>query len=440
MTKLLFTFIIISILSPLISQTTTLSIDQAIAQAIKNNRSIKIQRMQIEVAENNVFKANAGKGIELNALGSFTYQNNFSDLKLRTFQQEPEFIEIEEGGVESWTGNVGVQADYLLYDGGRSNLRYQLLEDQSTLARAEQEILINETILTVTQLYLEIQKLQNQSEFLKENIAHTKRRIEKKRDQKQFGKATNLDILRLQTNLNEDEAALDQVDLVRTNLIKDLNFLIGWSTDEDYLVLEVVNAISIPGIDEMTNKILGDNPTLQLSKITVGLAAKELELNKLSNKPIVSTNANLGYFYQRNDVQQLARIQSVGLTLGLNARYNLFDGGVRKNRIQNAQINVEIENSTRNQLSENLLTQGLKERNNLVLLKAQLERELVNLETFEAAYTKTEDLFEVGKANLLDIRDAQLARLNSLLRIDQLKVDLIQSDLKIKSLQGTLVE
>lgn len=419
---------------------TTLTLDQAIKMAVAQNPSIKIQRMETTVVQNNVFKANVGQLPTVNAVASGSYLNNFADVKLRTFQPDPEFINVDEFGVETINANIGVQADYVVYDGGRSNIRLNLLQGLSDLERAKQEVLVNETVLTVSELYLEILKLQNQAAFLTENISNSKARITKMEDRKQFGKATRLDILRLQTALNQDESALDDVLLVKANLIKDLNFLIGSDLEETFEVTAVAETITVPTIESIQQEILANNPQLQLSKVGIAVAGAELQLSELDTKPTVAAFASVGYNYQRNDVQQLAEIQTAGLTIGFNASYNIFDGGIRKNRINNAKIGVEVENSRRALLEESLYNQALKARSSLLLLQSQLAREQQNLQTFEEAYTKTQDLFLAGKANNLALRDAQLARLNVLLRIDQLKVDIFKSNLRLEQLMGRLVK
>jgi len=419
---------------------TTLTLNQVITDAVEQNPSIKIQRMETVMAQNNVFKANAGALPTVNAVASSSYLNNFADVKLRTFQPDPEFINVDEFGVETVNANIGVQADYVVYDGGRSNYRLSLLEGLSDLEQAKQEVVINETVLAVAELYLEMLKLQNQATFLEENISTSKARIVKMEDRKQFGKATSLDILQLQTALNQDEAVLDDVLLAKANLMKDLNFLMGADLENDFRVASVEESIGVPSMEDIYNEILANNPQLQLSKVGIALAGTELQLSELDSKPTVAAFANLGYNYQKNDVQQLAQIHTAGLTLGINARYNIFDGGVRKNRIANAKIGVEVAAADRQLLEEKLYNQALKERSSLLLLQSQLEREQQNLQTFEEAYTKTQEFFLVGKADNLALRDAQLARLNVLLRIDQLKVDIFKANLRLESLMGKLVE
>jgi outer membrane protein TolC len=418
----------------------SLTLDQAIAAAIEQNASIKIQRLETVAARNDVFKANAGKLPTVNAVAGGRYNNSYADVKLRTFQADPEFITLDEFGVQTAEANVGVQADYLLYDGGRSNARFRLLEELSDLERAKQEVLINQTILEVANVYFEILKLQNQAAFLTENINTSQARIENMEDKKSFGKATSLDILQLQTALNEDESTRDRILLVKANLMKDLNFLMRTSLDQNYTLADVAEIVEVPSIEATYEAMMVHNPQLRLSQVGLAVANTELTLNEVNNRPLVSSFANVGYNYQSNDVQQLARLHSAGVTVGLNASFNLFDGGVQRNRVAHAAIGVEIASEQCQLLVERLYNQVLKTHSSILLLQAQLQRAEQNLTTFEEAYAKTQDLFSAGKTNNLALRDAQIARLNALLRIDDLKVELLKADLQLKQLTGKLVE
>lgn len=431
--------LLFSITTGLYGQANVLTLEEAVARTIAQNEAINIKRSETNIASNKIIKANAGKVPVVNAIGATEYNNNFTGVKLRTFQPEPEFIEIDEAGVESLTINLGLRADYTLLDGGQSKVRLQLLQDGANLSLAQQEVLINQTVLAVSELYLELLKLQNQADFLNENIAISEARIAKTQDRKQFGQATNLDLLRLQTALNEDLSALDEILLAKNNFTRDLNYLMGVNLDNQFEAVSLVMENSNEDLGELLSAIELQNPEVLLGKKATALAKNELLLTQLERKPTVNTFANLGYFYQTNDVQQLARIQSAGLTVGVSLRYNIFDGGRIENQIQNANMNIDLNTKKEDQMLHQIKTQASKEWHTLQHLQDRLERERTNLETFEETYNKVQSLFSVGKANNLDLRDAELARLNVLLRINQIEIDMLKSKIKLKSLKGEIV-
>ncbi|MEO0340770.1 MAG: TolC family protein, partial [Bacteroidota bacterium] len=135
-----------------------------------------------------------------------------------------------------------------------------------------------------------------------------------------------------------------------------------------------------------------------------------------------------------------AKIQTFGPTIGIGAQYNIFDGGVRKTRIQSAKKQVEINQLQKENLEDQLLSQAIKARNQLMILAQQIQREEQNLNTFEEAYMRIQGRYENGKASALDLRDAQLALLNVKLRIDQLKVDQMIALFELRKLRGRLVQ
>lgn len=423
--------------SPVIGEQLTLT--EAITLAVENNPQIKIQRQQTRLAQSDVFKANAGLLPTIDAITDATYSNNFSDVTLRTFQPEPPEINIEEAGVESLTINAGVQAEYVLYDGKRGSYRYELLAGQSALAQAQQHVLINEIALAVAEVYLAILKLQTRTEFLMENIAVTQTRLTKINDRAAFGKVSGLAVLQAKTEVNQDENKLDELQLAQNNLIKDLNFLMGVAPSTTYAVVNTEYVVNLPSVEDLQSEIRNNNPLLKLNQRGIDLSNTQIQLAEAEKKPLVASFANLGLFYQNNDVQQLKSIRNLGGTVGISASYNLYDGGVNNHRIQTARINRNIENMRQEQQAADLFNEALKSRSNIVLLQTQLRRATENLVTYEETFKRTQDRFFVGKASNLDVRSAQLAQLNGRTVIEEIKVDIRRNVLQLEQLAGRLV-
>ncbi|MEM1118928.1 MAG: TolC family protein [Bacteroidota bacterium] len=426
------------------AQTTTnqknLSLEEAITIALTNNHQIKIQRQSMLLANNNITKANAGMLPTVDAVGMGSYTNNFAALDLRTFQPEPPIINVEESGVETTTINLGVEANYLLWDGGQRRLRYQLLEGLSEIEKAKQSVIINGIIEGITELYFEIVKLQNQAGLIRENMAVVRERIAKIEDRKEFGKANQLDILQAQTTLNQDISTLDNLNLVRANLLLDLQRLMNDESTDDYVLANESSAASIPNLVEVNTAIQNNNPQLVLMNKGIDLADLDYQLAQKATRPTIASFANAGYFWQQNDVQQLAKIQTLGGTVGLSVRYNLFDGGIRQTKIQNAQITKDLEQLKKEELVDDLYNQAEKEVARMRLIQAQLERETTNLATYEANYQKVAERFKLGQLPEITLREAQLALTNSKLTSANLKVDFEKAAMRLRQLTGDFVK
>lgn len=420
--------------------TQRLTLQAAINIALTNNHDLKIQRQSILLASNNVTKANAGQLPTVDAVGTGSYTNNFANIDLRTFQPEPPIINVEESGVETTTIQAGLEASYVLFDGGQSKIRYQLLEGLTEIEKAKQSVILNGIIEGISGLYFEIVKLQNQAELLEENIAVTRSRIQKIEDRKEFGKANKLDILQAQTTLNQDLSNLDNIALVRSNLLLDLKNLMNDQSGQDYLLVSDLLQLTIPTLASIKSSIATNNPQLQLINKGIGLTEIDLLLAQKATKPTIASFANAGYFWQQNDVQQLAKLQTIGATVGVSVRYNLFDGGIRKTKIQNAQISRDLEQLKRRQAEDNLYNQAKKEIARMKLIRAQLDREAINLITYKENYQKVNERFKTGKLPEITLREAQLALTNSKLISANLRVDFEQAQNNLRRLTGDFVK
>ncbi|MBP2831088.1 TolC family protein [Aquimarina sp. U1-2] len=418
----------------------SLTLEQAMALALENNFSIQIERKQSEIAEEQYSIGNAGLLPSIHLIGSGNYTNNQTDLTIRTFQPPPAPAtqSFDESGVAALTAQGVVQADYTVFAGFSGRYRYKILESANQIAHYQQQVTINQTLVQVSTLFLEIAKLQRREELLKQNIEITSDRIQRIQDQKQFGKATGLDVLNAESNLNRDKTLLDQVLLTKNNLIRDLNFVIGYQPEQQYRVSVMYAPQGLQDIPSIQQEILKNNPQLLLAEQGIVTSDYEIGLAKSRTMPQLDVFANYGAFYQENDLQQLAEITNIGYTVGATLRFNIFDGSQTRTAIRSAELQKESIEIEKEQLQSRLLTDAVTEVNRIQILETQLERERVNLITFQEAFTRTEERFKNGKATNLDIRDAQTALLDAEIIIAELQADIMNAYLRLDRLKGKI--
>ncbi|MEM1136165.1 MAG: TolC family protein [Bacteroidota bacterium] len=418
----------------------TLTLEQVISLALENNQVLKIQQKQVDIAENNIYPGNAGLVPTISLIGNADYQNSDVDGVIRTFAENPPTIPISDGSAGTTTYSAVIQADYVLFGGFTGKYQYKLLQDQRDVAYFQQQAIINQTIVGVSELFLEIAKLQSREELLEKNLKIGEDRLKKVQDQFEFGKVTGLAILRAKTDLNQDKSSLDQVLVAKNNLKRDLNFLIGLPAEKKYRVSVNYQPPANMEYEVLKSEVKANNPEIQLRNKGVSLADNQLKLSNALRLPTVNAFANYGYFNQENDVQQLAEIETLGYTVGVGVRYNLFAGGRTKRTIQNAKLSREVSQVEKQQTEDKLLAEAVKEQNKLILLQDQLTREEENIETFRESYSRTEERFYNGKSTSLDLRDVQNALLNAEVTINNLKADIMKSSLRLEALKGNLMK
>lgn len=418
----------------------TLSLEQALVLALENNQNIQIEQERVAIADERESAGNAGLLPTINLIGEAIYSNNQQQTTIRTFQEPPApgTISFDENGVTSTTISGLVQADYTVFAGFSGRYRYQLLKSQHKIAQYQQQAIINQTVQRVSSLFLEIAKLQRREELITETIQIDQDRIDRIKDEKQFGQATGLDVLNAESNLNRDETRLDEVLLAKNNLKRDLNFLIGYQPERRYRVTVNYGISAQTAVETIKSEVLAQNPSLLLAREGVYLAESEINLARSQELPRFDVFANYGYFNQENDVQQLAELTNLGYTVGGRLSFTIFNGNQVKSAVRTARLNKKTIELQELQLADRLITDAITEVNRMEILSNQLAREQANLNTFEEAYQRTEERFRNGKASNLDLRDAQIALLNVQISIAELQADLMKADITLNTLRGRI--
>nr|WP_297912664.1 TolC family protein [uncultured Allomuricauda sp.] len=417
----------------------TMTLEEAIAMGLENNKRIQVQGIRTEIAAKNVYLGNAGLLPTVNVIGSAQYSENQSDITIRTFQPNPPIVNFDEDGVVSETISAVVQADYQLIGGFAGKYRYRLLKNESEVFQLQQRAIIEETVVNITALFTEIGKLQSREELLLENIAITTKRLVRVEDRKQFGQATGLDVLRAKTDLNQENNALDDVKVIKSNLLKQLNVTIGLPPEEEYRVSVSYELPEEMENEKVLNEIKTGNTAILLANLGIEVAQNQIGLNSSAFLPKLNVFANYGYFNQQNDVQQLAEIENLGFVLGASLRFNVFNGSKTRRDLQSSKLNKEAQELDLKDLEEQTITLGLQELTSLATLGEQLRRETDNLVTFEETFERTQERFFNGQATNIDLNDSQNALLNARISVNDIKLDMVQRLVNLNSLQGKII-
>lgn len=418
-----------------------LTLEEAIDLTIANNKQLKIQRNLVEISENNVFRGNSGQMPTVSLAADGQFGQNQANIDIRTFQPDPPLVNIDAEGVQSTTLSAGVRADYLLIGGFRGKYTYRLLEDEQSISRFQQEAVLNELILGVSDLYLDIAKLQSREELLIENVAISQEQLNRIKNQIEFGQVTGALALAAQTDINQELNALDDVRLLKNNLIKELNFLMGIAPETEYLVSVNFQDPPLLETSEIKAMVVENNPQLKISETFISVSNNQLKLSESAKYPQLNAFADYGFYRQENDAQQLAKLETLGYTAGLSLRFLVFDGNRVNRGIQNAKIAIENSQTQSSLLEDELVKEAVKEQSQLVILKSKLSRQENDLVTFEDNFSRTQNRFGRGLASSLDLREAQRSLFNARIGINDAKIDILKSKAKIRNLTGAyLVE
>lgn len=412
----------------------TLTIPDAIEKAIENNYSIKIIRHQAAIAENNVSYGNAGMLPRVDARAGANYSQN--DIKIELMMDQ----NIDSKGSPSKTYNAGVELGWTIFDGFAMFANYDkyvMLHDKSQI---ELQIMIENTVKNLIVAYYDGLRLQETLELLEENIRLTQQRIDRIEGQIEYGRSVSLEKMRAETDLSADSSNYLQTKLALDNVKRSINLIMNSDAGIDFRFDEKLDVNQLTEYAELEAQTIENNSS-------INKALKDKEISQIDIKRIRSTffprlQLNGAYNFSRteSDAGFMLLNQSKGFNVGINLSYNLFSGNQNSIAYQNAQIASEISEISLEQLKTQILTNLGNAYENYKMRLKILEMEERNLAASEQSFTRTNELYKLGQATSLELRQAQLALLQMKNRIITARIQAKIAEAEILLLSGQILK
>jgi outer membrane protein TolC len=418
-----------------------LTLQEAFERALMNNHAIKLERIEEEKAQNLTIPGNAGLLPSLDLVGGGEFSLQDADLEIADFNDEGgrDIRQISVNGAESRSYNASVQLSYTLFDGFRGRYRYEQLKTQSSVARLNTRITIENTLLDVADAYLALLRAGENVSVLEENLKISEDRLERIREDKRVGSATELNVLNAEVNYNADEIQLSAARVERQNAARNLLYLMGDNTKEEIEPVDsfVLNESLNP--DELLRKSIAQNAALLLAEEQTAIAELNKSITGSDRFPQISLSGSYGYFRQEIDASNLPLRETTGFTGGITLRYNLFSGLSRQRAVDNARLNVkssrEQQTSIENEITKEVMNSYDRYANTL----HQLELTRLNVQTAERNFENSREAFRLGQISSIELREAQVNLLNENLRLNNLTYLAKQNELVLMVLSGQLM-
>ena len=411
-----------------------LTLENAISITLENNYGIKIARNELEVAENNTTLGNAGFLPQINT--SFNRSYGIQDIEQVRNSGESEEI----SGANTNNLGYGIQLDWTIFDGLRMFVARDQLEELNLQGMDNLQTRTELTIFQLRSNYFQTAAEEERLKLLESNITLSEERLNNAKDKYELGKASKLEYLQAQVDLNSDKSAL----LQQSELLAQgkFNLLEIMGVDSDSANFNLKYQLSFQTDITLTSLLIvveNENPELS--------ALKRQQLINHQNEKIVQSEMlpQIGVFGSFNH----SRSESPGnffverttdnVTYGLGASWRVFDGFNLQRRKQNAKIESESAQLRYEQrlleIKTDIKNLFINYQNNLNLL--QLETE--NLEVAKENNEIAKDRYEIGLSNSVELREAQINLINAELRAQNAAFAAKQAELELLFLAGRSV-
>ena len=259
-----------------------ITLDQAIAMAIRNNHNLLAARTNVEQGLAQEVTANLRPNPTL-----------FTDW---------EYLPLYSPGVsalqylhDSTEGDLGLS--YLIERGKKRQHRLQAAKDTTAVTRSQ--VVDNERTLTfqVAQLFINVQLAESTLDLARQDVKSFQETVNISEARYKIGGISENDYLKIKIQLLQFQQDVDQADLARAQALSDLRQQLGYeSVPADYDVAGAFDYQPLTvKLDDLQAKALLNRPDLRAAVQGVTAANSQYELAKANGKQDVTVSGNYSH-------------------------------------------------------------------------------------------------------------------------------------------------
>jgi outer membrane protein len=409
-----------------------LTIEEAMKIALENNFEIKIAKNNSKINETNVTIGNAG--MLPVATASVTDNNSIQN----SSQTRQDGTSTSLDNAKNNSLNYGVSLGWTVFDGMKMFARLDQLKELQKLGDAELKRTILIKIAQVNSAYYDLVQQQQQLAALDTTIVISNQRLDLAKNRFTIGKASKLEVLNAQVDLNSDQVALLRQKESYANSKILLNQHLARDPKIDFKVTDQVNVDDKLIFANLLDLAQKQNPTLEAQIINKRIAELQLKQVKADRYPVVNLTSGYNFAESQSSLGFTSEASSRGLNYGFNATLNIFDGfnqhrneKVAKLQIENSQIAIEQQNLI---LNTQLSTAFQTYLTNIELIGLEDDNEEIAKQNLSI----TLDKFRIGTITTLEFRTAQLNYVNAKVRNSNAQYQAKLSEIALKELAGNI--
>ncbi|MEJ7560296.1 MAG: TolC family protein [Pedobacter sp.] len=409
-----------------------LTLQEAITIALQNNYDIKLVSNDVQIAKNNANIGNAGMLPRLD--GTFSEGGGLQN----TTRTQSNGNEQTLTGVRNTNMGYGVALGWTIFDGLQMFTNLDRLKELEKQGAVNAKATVLSTISTVVNAYYNVSREQQLVVARDSALDVSKLRLRIANNKLEIGRGSKLDVLTASVDYNTDTSAyLQEQNLLRNSKVT-LNQVIARDLNITFTVDTVFNIDSSLDYPTLTGQMEQLNPDLQSAFISTRLAELALKLVKGQRYPVIAVNS--GYEFQRSssptgfNTQQRAN----GLTYGLTANLNIFNGFLQRQNERNAKILINSSeltlDRTRQDIGAELLRAYQNYTTNLDLLKVEKN----NVDVAKQSLDITLEKYRLGSIAPLELREAQRNYIDAVARYLEAQYQAKLTEISLKEISGTL--
>lgn len=433
-----FLLLIFLTLSRTFAQIDSLTVEEAVAYALRNNYDIALARQDSAVAAINYNYRNAAFLPRLNASGTVLFSNNNQKQTLADGSER------NRTGIKATNLTNALNLNWTVFDG----FRMFLLRDQIDIALAQGSLVIKSavvnTVASVINTYYDIVRQGQQLRNVEEQLGLAADRLRLAQYKFDVGAGIKPDVLQAKIDYNNSEASrLNQLALIDQRR-QTLNGLMNVAPATDYKVSDTIPVQTGLLLGNLLNNVALTSPELQLARANIRAAELNVRLAKADRYPIVSLVSAYNFNRTSNNqvINQFSPLFNLnrGFNYGISATIPILNNFTVRRQIQQAQLTANF--------------QALQYRNQELLLNTALLNNYRNYEaqkqilnTLDTSVTLAREnlyiereRYRLGRTTFIELRQAEENVSVTLTNLINARYNLKVAETELLRLRGDLVK
>ncbi|HQD10918.1 MAG TPA: TolC family protein [Flavihumibacter sp.] len=415
-----------------------LTLEQAIALALKNNYDIRLSRNDSSSAMIDYKYQNAGFLPRLTATASKTWNNNAQKQQLANGTTK------DTSGIRSNNLPAAVTLQWTLFDGLKMFATRDKILEMKELGDLGVKNQVVNTVATVINNYYGIVRQKQQLKAIIEQKSISEERVKLADKKLSVGLGAKPELLQAKVDLNAFIASQLQQNTLIEQLKIQLNQLIGIDSMTYYDVVDTIPINDELQLGEIRNNLSLSNPQLQIAQKNISISELTYKERRGELFPVLYFNS--AYSYSRTVNHMVINTftplynRNNGLNYGLSLSFPFLNAFTAKRAVQQARLDI--------------LYQKISFDNQRTLLDVQVNNTFKNYELQKRYLTLEEDNIKLARENVfialerfkqgvstyIELREAQLSLNDAYNRLIAARYNAKLAETELMRLKGDLVK
>ena len=422
--------------------------------ADKHSQRIKVSEVSLKVAEEMVASAKSAllPSVEFSVQGSYTgdavlLSRGFSTSGTTEYIVPglgPQQVANGKQPTPHWGNSFTAQASQVIYAGGAIRSGIEMAKLGHQLAELDVEKNRQEVRFLLTGYYLDLYKLQNQSQVIAQNIELTKKVIAQMKDRREQGTVLKNDITRYELQLQTLVLAKTQVDdaqkIIRHQIATAIHLPEGedFELDAQSLEEEGIALKTLTSEEVWQQTAMENNIDIRQATFATAMSEQMVKNTRAASLPSVAVVAenNLWGPYTSDLIPRNANVNV--WFVGIGVKYNLSSLWKNKHDIRKAR-HESTQAHERVQLAREGMENAVQANyTNLLTSSIEVSTQEKQVELADQNYTVVKNRYDNDLALLTDMLDASNMKLSADMALVNARINMLYYYFKLKYITNSL--